>query len=414
MTDVRVHRLKLTLALPIAALLVPLAFAGRAAALPEDPPVQPISPSDGANLAATELGLKVTYSCPSYRTAVEVEAEEVPFENEAGEIEAELVERQSPVTAGSEGYGVVFSTSSQLGSDGRLVSAGFKFGEAPAEALPGSSDCSSELFLPTAPSPAALYHGTVYWQAFRLCEECEQGFEVGPVRSFVVVPTVEGAEIDYEDHPYGGYLTEVGFHALANLKGAKVALQRWTGSEWLTIAEEPGNELGTNYFYVTLGAGHRLLRPVVIGNGVSIALEEKAKTVRRARKAAAAAVASGEWVTALKAEREGFPLSFRVTHGGTVLSGLSAKVGAVCLGPNKEKTVIEASSAVRSVPIAPDGSVVAHFATTGATPSTVTLTGNFFDGRFSGQLISEFLSCQGLRQFEAVPGAAPGSVDPGH
>lgn len=398
-------------AMSIAALLVSLAFAGSAAALPEDPRVQAISPADGANLAATELGLKVTYSCPSYRTAIEVEEEEVGFENEAGEIETEIVERQLPVIVGSEGYGVRFSTSSQLGSDGRLVSSGFEFGEVPAQPLKGTSDCSSELFLPTAPNPAALYQGKVYWQAFRLCEECAKGFEVGPVRSFVVVPTVEGAEINYEDHPYGGYMTKVSFRALASLKGAKVALQRWTGSEWLTIAEEPGSQLGENDFYVTLGAGHKLLRPVVIGNGVTMPLEEKAKTVRRARKAAAAAVATGEWVSALEAEREEFPLSFRVTQGGTVLSGLSAQVGAICVGPNKEKTVIEASSSVKSVPIAPDGTVVAHFATTGATPSTVTLTGNFFDGRFSGQLLSEFLTCQGLRQFEAV--ASRASIDSG-
>jgi hypothetical protein len=57
------------------------------------------------------------------------------------------------------------------------------------------------------------------------------------------------------------------------------------------------------------------------------------------------------------------------------------------------------------VPIAPDGSVVAHFATTGATPTTVTLTGNFFGGRFNGLLTSQFLNCSGFREFEAVPAA---------
>ena len=41
---------------------------------------------------------------------------------------------------------------------------------------------------------------------------------------------------------------------------------------------------------------------------------------------------------------------------------------------------------------------------TGATPTTVTLTGSFFNGRFSGLLTSSFLgNCSGFREFEAVP-----------
>jgi hypothetical protein len=407
-------------------LLAFLAFVGKAAALEGDPPIAASSPADGASVPAVEEGLKVAYSCPSYRTGIEVEIEEIELppeiievENEEGEIEFvegepefEVIEKATPVFADHESYGVIFSNEAALGPNGRLKSAGLgEAGEAEAELVKGTSNCTSELELPTAPNPAVLYSGRVYWQAYRECEECLTGFETGPVQSFVVVPTIEEAEINFENHPYGGYMTKVNFFASSGLKGAKVALQQWTGSEWLTIAEEPGTELGENNFYVTLGAGHKLLRPVAIGTNVTLPLEEKSKTIRRAKKGGTRTpVPTGKWAYSLKSERESFPLTFKVTDGGTMLRGLNASVEAICKGPAKgQKTTIEATSTVKSVPIAPDGSVVAHFATTGATPTTVTLIGNFFDGRFNGQLTSEFLgNCLGFRQFEAVPEGGKG------
>src|SRR5262249_54025205 len=108
----------------------------------------------------------------------------------------------------------------------------------------------------------------------------------------------------------------------------------------------------------------------------------------------------------LKPEREEFPLSFRVTNNGTMLRGLTASIEAICKNPadKAQKATIESTSSVKAAKIAPNGTVVAHFTTTGATPSTVTLTGNFFNGRFSGLLTSNFLTnCNGFREFEAVP-----------
>jgi hypothetical protein len=405
--DLFVRRAGGTLLALLLALLVAMLtlFAASAAALPGDPPITSIAPADGASVPAVEEGLKVTYSCPAYRNVIEVEEEEI--ENEEEEIE--VIEKPVTVAGGSEEYEVHFSTSPAVGSDGRIGTAGFgEAGEAEAEAVKGTPNCTSELELPTFPNPAVLYQGRVYWQAFRECEGCASGFETGPVRSFVVVPTIEEAEITYENHVYAGYLTKVSFFASSGLKGAKVVLQQWTGTEWKPIAEEPGTELGENAFFVKLGGGHRLLRPVVVGTGVSLVLEEKAKTVRKAKKPRVP-VATGSWVYALKPEREEFPLEFKVTKGGTVLRGLTASVEAICKGPNKEKVTIEATSTVKSVPIAPDGSVVAHFATTGATPTVVTLTGNFFGGRFNGLLTSAFLNCAGFREFEAVPAPPPKS-----
>lgn len=407
-------RAKLALASLVVLVLGALGIVvGNAAALPGDPAIAPVGPADGASVPAVEEGLKVTYTCPSYRTAEEVEEEEVPVppKEEGGgeeeEEETEVIEKLVPVFEGSEGYGVMFSTGTALGADGRLVSTGFgEAGEAEAEVVKGTPWCSSELELPTSPNPAVLYQGKVYWQAFRECEECASGYETGPVRSFIVVPTIEEGEITYADNVYGGYLTKISFFASASLKGAKVQLQRWTGTEWLPILEEAGTESGENSFFVKLAAGRKLLRPVLIGTGVTLPLEEKAKVVRRVKKGTTRTpVPTGEWVYAVKPEREEFPLTFRVTNGGTMLRGLSASMEAICKGPTKAQNVtIEATSAVKSAPIAPDGSVVAHFTTMSATPSTVTLTGSFFDGRFSGVLTSSFLgNCSGYREFEAVP-----------
>ena len=390
---------------------------GNAAALPGDTPIVPVGPANGAKVPAVEEGPKVTYTCPSYRSGEEIEEIEVPVppkeeggeeeEEEGEEEEVEVIEKLVPVFGNSESYGVRFSTSSALGKEGRLSTTGFgEAGEGEAEVVKGTPWCSTELELPTSPNPAALYQGVVYWQAFRECEGCTTGFETGPVQAFVVVPTDEEAEISFEDQVFGGYLTKVSFAGEAGLKGAKVALQQWVGTEWKTIGEEPGTEFGENSFFIKLGVGHKLLRPVLIGVGVTLPLEQKAKTVRKVKKGTPTGVKTGEWVYSLKPEREEFPLSFRVTNNGTMLRGLTASVEAICNNPadKTQKTTIESTSSVKAAPIAPNGTVVAHFTTTGATPSTVTLTGNFFNGRFSGLLTSNFLTnCNGFREFEAVP-----------
>lgn len=407
-------RAKLTVALLVALVLGALGMVvGNAAALPGDPSIAPVGPANGASVPAVEEGLKVTYTCPAYRNTEEVEEIEVPLppeeeggEEEGGE-EVEVIEKLVPVFGSSENYGARFSTSSALGPDGRLTTTGFgEAGEGEAEVVKGTPWCSTELALPTSPNPAALYQGRVYWQAFRECEGCKTGFETGPVQSFVVFPNDEEAEITFEDQVFGGYLTKVSFAGEAGLKGAKVALQQWTGSEWKTIGEEPGNEFGENRFFIKLGVGHKLLRPVLVGVGVTLPLEEKAKTVRKAKKGAATGVRTGEWVYSLKKEREEFPLSFRVTDNGTMLRGLTAAMEATCKNPadKRLKTTIEASTSVKEAQITPSGTVVAHFTTKGATSSTVTLTGSFFNGRFSGLLTSNFLTnCEGFREFEAVP-----------
>lgn len=426
-----IKRAKLTVAsLVILALAALGLVVGNAAALPGDPPIAPVSPADGSNVPAVEEGLKVTYTCPAYRTAeepLEEEEIEVPEEKEEGGEEegeggeeeggeeevlpppAPPVEKLIPVFGNTESYGVNFSTSPTVGANGLLTTSGFgTAGAAEAAAVAGSPNCESELELPTSPNPPALFHERVYWQAHRECEGCPSGFETGPVQSFVVIPNDEEAEITYESHIFGGYLTKVSFAGEAGLKNAKVALQQWNGLEWVTLGEEPGNDFGENSFYVKLGVGHRVLRPVLVGSGITLPLEAKGKSVRKVKKGTKTGVKTGDWAYALKKEREEFPVDFRVTDNGTMLRNLSAPLEAICKTPdNKNRVTIESTSSVKEVPIAPNGQVVAHFTTTGATPTTVTLIGNFFDNRFSGTLTSNFnTNCNGFREFEAVPVAA--------
>jgi hypothetical protein len=396
------------LALPLLALL---GLASSATALPGDPPIASLTPAAGVSGPALEEDLNVTYSCVAYQSGVEVVEEKV--ENEEEEIE--VVEVEVPVFGSTENYGVVFSTGSALGADGRLVSTGLgDGGTAEAGAIKGTSNCVSELVLPSNPNPAALYGGTVYWQPYRECEGCASGYEVGPVRSFVVVPTDEEAELTFEDVVYGGYMSKISFAGAAGLKGARVELQLWQGSSWETIATELGTSSGENTFFVTLGAGHKLLRTLVVGTpGTELGLEPISKFVRkRPNGGTAAAVPTGEWIVAGKTEQEEAPLSFKVTKGGTELRGLATETEASCTPPKLTpepwpplpSVPTAANSRVMSARISPTGVVVAHFLTTGATLTAVSLKGTFFAGRFSGSITSTFLgNCSGFREFEAVP-----------
>jgi hypothetical protein len=397
--------IKLLLLLTGAA-LASLLVAAVAGALPGDPAIVNQTPANGANVTAVAEGLKVGFSCPAYRSAEEVVVSEE--ENEEGEIEK--TEETITTLGGSEEYGVHFSTSAALGTDGRLTTAGFgEAGEGESEAVKGTPNCTSELALPTAPNPAVLYSGRVYWQPYRECEGCKSGYETGPISSFVVVPTVEEAEINFENHTFGGYLTKVVFTAANELKGTTVQLQEWNGTEWATIASEPGNNAFFNSFFVKLEPGHRLLRPVVVGTGVTVALEEKARTVRKPKGSPPAAIKTGIWEVAGSATtREEEPLTFKVTDGGTTLVGLVGYAEAICRGAVKTDVVtIESTAAIHKARIAPDGTVVARSASLGATPAIVTLTGNFYNGRFTGEINSTFANCAGFRQFEAVLAPPP-------
>ena len=108
------------LALLVALLLAPAA----AHAAPGDPPIQVLTPPDGATFAPTQEGIAVTYTCPVYHSFDPVIA-----------------------TGGPSDHGLSVATSPELGTDGRLRSdascaertAPWKPSSRPATQLPRSS-----------------------------------------------------------------------------------------------------------------------------------------------------------------------------------------------------------------------------------------------------------------------------------
>jgi hypothetical protein len=85
--------------LPLLALLLALLMPAAAHAAPGDPPIEVLTPPDGATFAPTEDGIAVTYTCPVYHSYDPVLA-----------------------TGGPSQYGLSVATSPELGTDGRLRS----------------------------------------------------------------------------------------------------------------------------------------------------------------------------------------------------------------------------------------------------------------------------------------------------
>jgi hypothetical protein len=414
--------------------LAALIFAvGPAGASPTTgPSIEPQRPSDGSTVQATEEGLQVAFSCPSFIfEAGEVIEEEAPEESEE-EIEEreereELEEEEGlipppvpirvppppivipPTMGGPEEYAVHFSTSPTVNAAGQLGTTGFgEAGEGESEPIkPTKTSCVSELELPsTATLPATLYEGKVYWQAYRESAVAPDEVEVGPVQSFNVAPNVEEPELIFREQVFAGYLTKVGFAYESELPGATVQLQEWSGSEWATIAEAPGKKSGENaFFFKPKKAGYHLFRPLVVTSGhPALGLEPEKKTVRAATKERITSAADdGAYIAANKKEAEESPIDFTVAGNGGVLRNLTAEAETTCKGPTKAQDVhIEVAARIAGAKIAPDGTVFGVTKTSGPEAWTVTLTGSIFHGRFQGELSTSYNNCTGYRVIDAV------------
>ncbi|HVW48147.1 MAG TPA: hypothetical protein VHA76_13890, partial [Solirubrobacterales bacterium] len=403
---------------------------GSAGATPAtSPPIDPLTPGEGAGVQASAEGLKVTFTCPSFvfeegevleEKEVEEPAEEGgEEEGEGGEGEEEggeesegealppIIVRGPPVLGGAEEYGVHFSTSATIGKFGQLTTTGFgEAGEGESEAIKNSGgQCSSEIELPSKPVPAALYEGKIYWQVYRESELGEGGIEVGPVRSFMVYPNIEEPELLFREQIFAGYLTKVAFYYEAELGGAVVQLQEWEGGAWKTVAEAPGSDKGENAFFLKIRQpGRHVFRPLVIGGAQPQGLESVAKVVRKpTRQRVTSAADDGSYLAASKKEREEWPIEFSVRGNGTVLRGLKLEAETTCKGPTKPQDVkLEVPAYLRNAKIAPDGTVFGVFKTSGPEEWTTTLTGSIFHGRFQGELSTSHANCTGYRTIDAV------------
>jgi hypothetical protein len=405
------------------ALAVLVLEVGAAGASPTTgPSIEPQSPGEGAAVEASAEPLKVTFSCPQFvyeaGELIEEEKIEEPEEEEEGEEgEEEVIVPAPPVPVfgpptlgGSENYAVHFSTSASVNpATGQLGTSGFgEAGEGESEAIKGSRAlCTSELELPTKPFPATLYDGTIYWQAYRESTVVPDEIEVGPVRSFKVVPHVEEPEVLFREQVFAGYLTKVFFGYEAELEGATIELQELQGTTWTKVAEAPGSNSGENNFYVKpMKPGRHTYRPVVNSGSLSapLALEEISKAVRNPTKArVTSATDDGAYVAANAKEREEWPIEMSVSGGGTVLKNLKVEAETTCKGPTKAQDVkLEVPAVLKHAKIAPDGTVFGVSKTSGPEVWTVTLVGSLFQGRFQGELSTSRTNCTGYRTIDAV------------
>jgi hypothetical protein len=400
---------------------------GSAGASPAPPAtIEPLNPPDNAPVAATEEGLKVAFSCPTFVFEKgEVLEEKEELEREEGESKKEEKEKEEaeellppiiielpPTIGNAENYGVHFSTSGAVDKAGLIGTTGFgESGEGEAEAVKNSAAlCESEIELPSSPVPAALYEGKIYWQPFRESAIVPDAVEVGPVHSFNVFPYVEKPELLFREQIFAGYLTKVTFYYEAELGGAVVQLQEWEGSAWKTVAEAPGSNGGENIFFMKLKKpGRHLFRPLVLGGKEPLGLESAVKVVRKPSKLRVTSAADdGTYVAADKKEGEESPIDFTVKGGGTSLRNLKLEAETTCKGPTKAQNVtIEIPAVIKNAKIAPDGTVFGVTKTAGTEAWTVTLYGSLFDGRFQGELSTSHANCIGYRTIDAVLSKAP-------
>ncbi|HJZ38332.1 MAG TPA: hypothetical protein VJ204_18835 [Solirubrobacterales bacterium] len=408
--------------LALAVFLALVAIPAAALALPDDPPIQPLSPADGTSLFAGETGsVHVTFKCPSYH-------------------------KQADETGTDIDYKVRFSTSAARDGEG-LISP--SLGTAFSEVEPtDKTTCGANFEAPVPARPTALYQGTVYWQVVRqvirpACPTCgpetpkqkeereekeeeeatkeeeaeENGtvfvakseFEGGEVRSFSLQPKVEGAALKLPRVIYAGYRSAIEFESLTDLTGGTVELQRFVKGTWQPLAEATVGE--STAFFVKLPAGHVVLRPVAKSASVTLPLEPRKLTVHKlGPHRLTSAAEDGRYTekpTAKmkKAGKKPLPLSFAVVDGGTRVVHLRATIEGVCTPTTRsgEEVPLTIKAALRSARIAPDGTVVAQTETKGPEPQRVSLVGQLLDGSLFGKVTTSFANCGGSREIKAFP-----------
>lgn len=347
--------------------VAPLVLSAGAGALPGDPPIVPLTPADGAVVAADASGIPVTFRCPAY--------------SDRGDY---------------SDYAVRFAPDPAIGPDGRL--ANHPYGNDAATSLGADGlTCTAKLdTFDTARSPE-IVGGRVYWQAYRFCAGCAQGWETGPVWSFVVRPDVK-ARLTAPARLYGGYLNVFRLQTKARFSGAQVLLQRRTGRRWRTLVRT-GFKQGSTELVAALPAGRQHVRARIVAGNTILDVARRTLLVRRGARRVTSGRDDGSY-TARKPPRNS-ALRFRIAAGGTKLRGFRASLSAFCIGPTPvDNRVVVALARLDSARIAPDGSVTGLLALRSG--ARVLLTGRIRHRRFKGQVEMAFSTCSGSRKLDAI------------
>jgi hypothetical protein len=351
----------------LVAVVVLVALAAPALAMPGDPPVVPLAPADGAVVGADPAGIGVSFQCPDYRIAVY----------------GDLVQRGD-----FSDYGVRFSDSAALGADGRLASA--PYGNDAAASLAPDKTCTAKLdTFDTARSPE-IAGGRVFWQAYRYCNGCTPQYETGAVRSFVVRPSVSG-KLRPPARVYADYPALFAVASDAKLSGATVVLQRRAGGRWRTLATRPF-QLERTQLVATLPAGRVPLRALAVTGAQRFELATRTIVVRRPGSRRTSGHDDGRYT--------GRDVRMTVARGGTRLQGFHASLNVFCVGPTAPDNRTEVAIAeLRTTRIAPDASVTGYLQTSAG--ASITLTGRVRGGRFSGEVAMAVSTCSGTRRLSA-------------
>jgi hypothetical protein len=361
----------------IALVLVMLAPAATASALPGDPPIEQLGPEAGAAVPVTRDGIPVRFTCPSY-----------------------IISTSGP---GLTNYGdytdysVDFATSPQLGVNGRLLGTSTVASGAASRSNAGVDQCTSAMFanpIDRVPGPQDT-PGTYYWQVNRICGGCPTSdYETSAVRSFRVRAFDLGVKV--QRRAFTGYPVILGLRAGGVPNDAKVSVQRRAGNRWKTIASAGVFSESAEAVVILPRGRQRLRLRARVGDEIRLSAVRTVR-VSRARSWSTTRADDGRYT----GRAESSKISLRVARGGRVIRDFRSTVTALCLGPTVEQNRIAVLLApLGKARIAPDGR---FFAAARAGQATdVTIRGRLRRGRIRGGQVEVTLStCTGSADFRA-------------
>jgi hypothetical protein len=350
--------------LPI--LLMTIALAAPAQALPPDPPPAPQTPADGASVPVDPNGIPVTFGCPVYTVF------------KTGEFS---------LPGGPKDYGLSMATAPATGADGRLLNP-VALVSGGSATPPGGDVCNWVLSAGGSVRPQET-PGTYYWQVWRLCTGCASGYEVGPVRTLTLLAnaqlTIKPPRTVYAGYPFILHVTTSGVPNLTALSVLRGAAKVGSG----TVASNSASPT------VTLSRSGTIRAAVTLGSQTVTSPEVDVKVSKAAK-----------WKT--KASDEGGYKGTRsakltVARKGKEIRKLSVSVSMLCPTPGmvSQFTTQIGTAALNKVKVAPDGSFVGS-----ATPeasTSIRISGRIGKRKLTGGVAELSVgTCSGTAKFTAA------------
>lgn len=340
---------------PVIAMIVGALIPSVATALPGDAPVTNVAPANGAVVTARATGIDVIYGCPVYTNIASL-----------------------PNGGGRRQYGVRFAHSSTLAADGRLANPIATAGpDYFADDLP-ETRCRATM---ATSANAQVTPGTYYWQAHRLCVDCVNAYEVGPVHRFAITLAGPGvtARLAVPPTAYAGYPVLATVTAPKLPAGVTVVVQARRSGAWRRVGA--GTIIGGVAKVPTLlrrGDG-RLRASVQAGAGRTIRSAIRSVSVVSARTWPSGPTWVGAWHGSQPSGSSAANVSWSIVNGGRSMRNAKLRVTATCPSATAPGgfTIQILTVTAPSVRIAPNGGWVY----TEASASHAVL----FSGRLSGQ-----------------------------